>query len=75
MRNKITIIKCSTKVLNQSTQQTDSAPFIEFMLSVILEACKSSPPHVSPHATPQVIQLLNVLKGEMSPQTERPKVL
>ena len=36
------------------------------MLSVILDACKSSTPHVSPHATPQVIQLLNVLKGEMS---------
>ncbi len=54
------------QALNQSTQKTDSAPFIEFMLSVILEACKSSTPQVSPHATPQVMQLLNVLNGEMS---------
>ncbi|NOR79499.1 MAG: cell filamentation protein Fic, partial [Methyloprofundus sp.] len=54
------------QALNQSTQQTDSAPFIEFMLSTILEACKSNTPHASPHATPQVIQLLNALKGEMS---------
>lgn len=54
------------QALNQSTQQTDSAPFIEFMLSVILEACQSSTPQVSPHVTPQVMQLLNVLNGEMS---------
>ena len=36
------------------------------MLSAILEACKSSTPQVNPHVTPQVMHLINVLKGEMS---------
>ncbi len=54
------------QAINCSTQQTDSAPFIEFMLSVILDAISSSTPQVSPQVTPQVKQLLAVLKGEMT---------
>ena len=54
------------QALNESTQKTDSAPFIEFMLSAILEACKHNTPHEALHVTPQVMQLLNVLKDEMS---------
>ena len=41
--------------LNQSTGKADSAPFIEFMLKMILGAL-----------TPQVARLLQVLAGEMS---------
>ena len=66
------------QAINSSTQKTDCATFIEFMLRMILEAVASSvieganihdtpytTPHVTPQATPQVEQLLNVLKGEM----------
>ena len=61
------------QAINISTQKTDCAAFIEFMLSMILEAITSSTveganrdtPHVTPQATPQVEQLLRVLKGEM----------
>jgi Fic family protein len=62
------------QAINSSTQKTDCATFIEFMLRMILEAITSSvvdgtnhqdTPHVTPHVTPQVEQLLKVLKGEM----------
>ncbi len=53
------------QALNESTLKTDSAPFIEFMLSIILEACHSTPQE-APQVTPQVLNLLNSLKGEMS---------
>jgi len=53
------------QALNESTLRTDSAPFIEFMLSTILEACHSTPQE-APQVTPQVLNLLNNLKGEMS---------
>lgn len=62
------------QAINNSTQQTDCATFIEFMLRMILEAITSAvinanttdtTPHVTPQATPQVEQLLHVLKGEM----------
>ncbi len=55
------------QALQSSTQQTDSAPFIEFMLKVILDAVSSAvTPQVAPQVTPQVEQLLRVLVGEMS---------
>lgn len=58
------------KALNKSTEITDSAPFIEFMLGRILEACVStnpkSTPQDSPQASPQVKQLLNIMQGELS---------
>lgn len=54
------------QALQQATDQTDSAPFIEFMLRMILEAVSSMTPQVAPQVTPQVEQLLKVLNGEMS---------
>ena len=54
------------KAISQSTAKTDSAPFIEFMLTMILEACKSIAPQVTPQDTPQVVKLLNIMQGEMS---------
>ncbi len=61
------------KAINQSTENSDSAPFITFMLERILEACtnksdsnKSVTPQATPQVTPQVEQLLNIIKGDMS---------
>ena len=50
--------------LQKSTDQTDSAPFIEFMLRMILDAVSSTAPQVAPQVTPQVERLLEVLEGE-----------
>jgi hypothetical protein len=47
------------QALQRSTHETDSAPFIEFMLRMILEAVSSA-------VTPQVERLLEVLVGDMS---------
>ncbi len=53
--------------LQISTTQTDSAPFIEFMLRMILDAVSSAAaPQVAPQVTPQVKQLLQALVAEMS---------
>ncbi len=52
--------------INQSTQQTDSAPFVEFMLAIILETVTTITPQVTPHATPQVRRLLSLLSKSMS---------
>jgi Fic family protein len=55
------------QALQRSTHQTDSAPFIEFMLRMILEAVSSAAtPQVAPQVTPQVERLLEVLVGDMS---------
>lgn len=54
------------QALNESTLKTDSAPFIEFMLTAILKACVANTPQDNPQASPQVIKLLRVIKGEMS---------
>jgi len=53
--------------LNTSSQRGDSAPFIEFMLTMIEEAVSASQaPQVTPQVTPQVARLLAALVGEMS---------
>jgi len=55
------------QALQRSTDQTDSAPFIEFMLKMILNAVSSAAtPQVAPQVTPQVGRLLQALVGEMS---------
>ncbi len=54
------------QALQQSTDNTDSAPFIEFILRMILSACHENTPQVTPYATPQVKRLLQSLKGEMN---------
>jgi len=42
------------QAINQSTQQTDSSPFIEFMLNTILHTIESSVAPASEASTPQV---------------------
>ena len=58
------------QALNQSTLKSDSAPFIEFMLSMLQQAltqvAESHTPQESPQHTPQVKRLLLVLRGDMS---------
>lgn len=54
------------QALQESTEQTDSAPFIVFMLRMILAAMTTATPQVSPQVTPQVGKLLQVIQGEMS---------
>ena len=53
--------------IEESTRQTDSAPFIAFMLRMILDTVTSSTPEVAPVVTPEV-RMLPVLVGEMSRQ-------
>ena len=54
------------QALQESTQKTDSSPFIEFMLTMIFDAVVASAPQATPPVTPQVGQLLMVMDGEMS---------
>jgi len=54
------------QALQESTQQADSSPFIEFMLTMIFDAVVASTPQATPPVTPQVGQLLMVMDGEMS---------
>jgi Fic family protein len=53
--------------LQESTHQTDSAPFIAFMLRMILDTVTSSTPEVTQEVAPEV-RLLSVLAGEMTRQ-------
>jgi len=53
--------------LQESTGQTDSAPFISFILRMILETVTESTPEVTPEATPEV-RLLAALTVEMTRQ-------
>ncbi|WP_333608646.1 Fic family protein [Arsukibacterium sp.] len=63
--------------LNVSTKQTDSAPFIEFMLSSILETIINTATANTPQVTPQVKALLAELTRANSPlnRTELQKLL
>ena len=54
------------QALQESTRQTDSAPFISFMLRMILNAVTASTLQVTPQVTPQVQRLLDVIRGEMT---------
>lgn len=54
------------KALEQSTAHTDCAPFIEFVLSMVLSACRDLPPQATPQATPQVKKLISSMHGEMT---------
>ena len=55
------------QAIQESTRQTDSAPFIAFMLRMILDTVTSSTPEVAPEVTPEV-RLLSVFAGEMTRQ-------
>ena len=52
--------------IGESTRNTDSAPFIHFMLEIIEESLNALTPQVNPQLTPQVKKLLLTLDGEMS---------
>ena len=54
------------KALNQSTNQADCAPFIEFILENIIAVLEA--PHVAPQVSPHVEKLLSILKNNMSRQ-------
>ena len=54
------------QAIQDATAETDSAPFIEFMLRMIHEALEAGAPQANPQLTPQVVRLLGVLVGEMS---------
>ncbi len=51
--------------IQESTQKTDSAPFIAFMLRMILDTVTTTAPQVSPQVTPQVGELMAAIRGEM----------
>jgi Fic family protein len=55
------------QVLQESTRQTDSAPFIAFMLRMILDTVTTSTPEVAQEVTPEV-RLLAAFAGEMARQ-------
>lgn len=57
------------QALHESTRQSDSAPFIAFMMRMMLGALTTSTPQVAPQVTPQVSELLAVIEGEMSRET------
>ncbi len=57
------------QAIQESTQKSDSAPFIAFMLRMILDTVTSSAPQVSPQVTPQVGELLAAILGEMGRET------
>lgn len=52
--------------LQESTQQSDSAPFIIFMLHALYDALVSVAPQVTPQVTPQVLELLRAVNSEAS---------
>ncbi|MBU0908526.1 MAG: Fic family protein [Proteobacteria bacterium] len=54
------------QALQESTDQVDSAPFIAFMLRMILDAVTTGAPQVIPQVAPQVGKLLGLIQGEMS---------
>ncbi len=53
------------QALQESTRETDSAPFITFMLQMLSD-CIIATPQVEPQVTPQVGELLSVVEGEMA---------
>ncbi len=55
------------RALNESTQGSDSAPFIEFMLAAILTAVEGYGEGATPQVTPQVEELLLVLAESAEP--------
>ncbi len=55
------------QALQESTQQSDSAPFIAFMLRMILDTVTATTPEVAPDVTPEV-RLLSAFTGEMTRQ-------
>lgn len=57
------------QAIQESTQKTDSAPFIAYMLRMILDTVTTTAPQVTPQVTPQVGELLAEIRGEMGRET------
>lgn len=57
--------------LQESTRQTNSAPFITFMLGAIWDALNRLTPQVSPQVTPQVAELLKTLQSGVKKEVDR----
>ena len=55
------------QAIQESTRQTNSAPFIAFMLRMILDTMTTSTPEATLEVTPEV-RLISVLTGEMTRQ-------
>ncbi len=55
------------QALQESTQKTDSAPFIAFILRMILDTVAHMTPEAAPEVTPEA-RLLSALTGEMTRQ-------
>lgn len=51
------------QAINLSTKNTDSAPFVEFMLGVVLETINATP-QVAPQVAPQVRVLIEFMKSQ-----------
>ena len=54
------------QAIRESARQTDSEPFIAFMLRMIQDTVTTSAPQVGPQVTPQVGELLAAIQDEMS---------
>ena len=54
------------RALQESTQKSDSAPFILFMLNALYDALVSAAPQVAPQVTPQVLELLKAVTSDAS---------
>ncbi len=54
------------EAIARSTEETDAAPFITFMLQMIAEALVLGAPQVNPQVSPQVRALLAVMEHEMT---------
>ena len=54
------------QAIAQSNAASDSTVFVEFMLTMILQALNDSTPAVAPAVTPEVDHLLSALTGEMT---------
>jgi len=54
------------QALQETTRRTDSAPFIAFMLRMIVDTATAHTPQIAPQVTPQVGELLAAIQGEMS---------
>ena len=62
------------KALQESTSLTDSAPFVSFMLRMILASVATSTPQVTPQVTLQVGELLAAIQGEMNREALQAKL-
>jgi Fic family protein len=54
------------QAIQDSTRQSDSAPFIIFMLNAIRDALSAVAPQVAHQVPPQVAELLQVVSGDSS---------